>query len=147
MGQEQAHAAGGITFAPDEVRALRQLLEGVMTLASHGILFRFGQTLGASIVKEAKAQGGPVEASALKALQDRGWLTGAQAFPQRVQVTGSVEAEPEPRGGEPTCHILRGVLQRVLEESRGPHAVREVECQSAGASACVFEVVQGGRRA
>ena len=67
----------------------------------------------------------------------------ATSVRNRVTVEGSVEAGGAP-GGEPMCHLLRGVLHKVIEASRGPHAVREVECRGAGAPACVFEAVQGG---
>jgi len=116
-----------------------------MTLASHGILYRFGQALGGAVVEEARRGGGAFEGAAARGLASRGWVQEARMFPQRVQVVGSLEVDPETAGGEPTCHILRGVLQRVLEASRGPLSVREVECRSAGAAACVFEVVRGGR--
>ncbi len=134
-------------LSAEEVRSLRRLLEGVMTLASHGILFRFGQSLSRSVLEEAKARGGSVEAAALEVLKERGWVGAADAFPQRVQVTGGIEVEAGGSTSEATCHVLRGILQQVVEASRGPHAVREVECQSTGAAACVFEVVQGGRHA
>jgi predicted hydrocarbon binding protein len=140
-------SAATVPLTGEDVRALRRMLEGVMTLASHGILFRFGQLMAESVVADARARGGPLEATALLVLEERGWVAGAQAFPQRVKVSGSIEVDPEAGSGEPTCHILRGMIQRAVEASRGPHAVREVECASAGAAACVFEVVAGRRGA
>lgn len=145
VGGAAADGPGGVTLTAAEVRELSRLLEGVMTLASHGILFRFGQSLGEPVVAAARARGGPLEAAGMGVLRERGWVGQARLLRQKVQVTGSLEVNPQAPRGEPTCHILRGILQRVLETSRGPLTVREGSCQSTGAPACVFEAVKGGR--
>ena len=142
-GKAQASASRGLFLTQGEVVAVRRTLEGVMTLASHGILYRIGQQLGERVVAQAKANGGNLEDACGKALVESGWAKQVQFFPAKVQVMGSLEVEAGTI--EPTCHLLRGVLHRVLNESRGAVAVRETECTSAGASACVFEAQKGGR--
>jgi predicted hydrocarbon binding protein len=132
-----------VRLTGEEVRQLARLLDGVMTLASHGILFRFGQGLAAGVLDDAKGRGGDLEEAAFAVLAARGWVVRAEVFRARILVEGSIEASESP-GGEPTCHLLRGILHKVVEASRGPHAVREVECRSSGAKACVFEAVKGG---
>lgn len=137
-----AGADRGLFLTQAEIIALRRTLEGVMTLASHGILFRIGQQLGERVAVQAKAKGGSFEDECAKAVAEAGWAKTVQFFPAKVQVFGSLEVEPG--ATEPTCHLLRGVLQRVLSESRGAIAVREMQCSSAGAPTCVFEAQKGG---
>jgi divinyl protochlorophyllide a 8-vinyl-reductase len=45
------------------------------------------------------------------------------------------------RTGAPVCHYFAGTFERVFREMVGPSAcVLEIECESAGATACLFEV-------
>lgn len=113
-----------------------------MTLAAHGLLYRWGQVLGERLVEDARSRGGPFQAAAVALLAERHWILEAAFFPQKVQVKGSIEVK---EGLEPTCHILRGQLQRVVAAEAGPVTLNEQACQSQGAQACVFAVVKGGR--
>ena len=125
-----------------ELIATRELLDSVMTLASHGILFRVGQILSESIVGEARAQGGPIAEAAGRVLVGRHFAEAVRFFPHKIQVTGSIEVKA---GEGPTCHVLRGILQKVLAADGGAFMVREESCASLGGAECVFAVERGGR--
>lgn len=133
----------GVRLTAEEVVATRELLEGVMTIAAHGILYRVGQIIGDRVVADARTRAGDFRQSAIAVLAKENWIAAARVFPQKVLVYGSVEVREAPG---PTCHILRGILQKVmLADAAGPGLVREEKCQSAGAESCEFVVQRGAR--
>jgi hypothetical protein len=131
-----------VRLTKGELIATRELLDSVMTLASHGILFRVGQILAESIVGEARAQGGPLTDAAGRVLVARRFAEGVRFLPHKIQVRGSIEVKA---GEGPTCHVLRGILHKVVCANGGAFSVREESCASQGASECVFAVERGGR--
>jgi hypothetical protein len=142
---EKASAPRGepeVRLTKSEVVATRELLDSVMTLASHGILFRVGQILAESIVGEARARGGPLTEAAGGVIVERRFAEAVQFVPHKIQVSGSIEVKA---GEEPTCHLLRGILQKVVAAEGGAFMVREESCASVGGGECVFAVERGGR--
>jgi len=131
-----------VSLSKSELIAVRELLDSVMTLASHGILFRVGNILADSIVGEARAKGGPLAEAAGTVLVARHFAEAVRFFPHKIQVSGSIEAKT---GEEPTCHVLRGIFQKVVSADGGVFMVREESCASQGGAECVFTVERGGR--
>lgn len=142
-----APAGGGkgreVALSQAEVHQTRELLESVMTIAAHGILYRTGQMLGARVVDEARARGGSLQEACLALLVERGWAQEVAFFAQKAQVGGSLEAKTSEA---PTCHIMRGLLHAVAAAQGGALlSVKEEECASVGASKCTFAFARGGR--
>jgi len=139
-------AAGGgrqVALTQAEVQQTRELLESVMTIAAHGILYRTGQMLGARLVDEARGRGGSLQEACAGLVVERGWALELTFFAQKAQVAGSLEAKTSE---EPTCHIMRGLLHAVVAaQGGGVVSVKEEECASVGASKCTFAVLRGGR--
>lgn len=132
-----------VTLTQAEVHQTRELLESVMTIAAHGILYRTGQMLGARLVDEAHTRGGDLQPACAALLVERGWAQDVTFFAQKAQVTGSLEAKTSE---EPTCHILRGLIHAVVAgQGGGALSVKEEACASAGASKCTFAISRGGR--
>lgn len=137
-----AGPARQVTLTQTEVQQTRELLESVMTIAAHGILYRVGQILGERLVKEAKLRGGRVPDTAAVLLVERGWALEVRFFAQKAQIRGSLEAKQAP---EPTCHVLRGLVHAIAADEGGIVTVREEACASQGAELCTFAVHRGPR--
>ncbi len=73
-------------------------------------------------------------------LKYRGWVSEVKFEDDKVVVKGSVEVYP---GAESeTCHRLRGILQKIIEEYNGLRTrFTEDECESLGNSNCIFSYV------
>lgn len=140
-----AEAAAGdrqITLTQAEIQAARELLESVMTIAAHGILYRWGQALGARILADAnKAGGNPIDGVA-KVLVERGWARQVTFFQTRVGVIGSLEAK---QNADPCCHIMRGIIHVIVAGGDGGVIVREEKCAGQGAMDCTFTISRGGK--
>ena len=132
-----------VALTQAEVQQTRELLESVMTIAAHGILYRTGQMLGTRVVDEARGRGGDLQIACAGLLVERGWALEVTFFAQKAQVAGSLEAKTSE---EPTCHILRGLIHAVVAaQGVGVLSVKEEECASGGATKCTFAVSRGGR--
>jgi predicted hydrocarbon binding protein len=142
-----AQAAGAgrqVTLTQAEVHQARELLESVMTIAAHGILYRWGQSLGARILSDANKAGGSLTDAVGHILVQRGWAKEVRFFTAKVQVLGSLEAK---QGVEPCCHIMRGMIHVVVAGGDGGVMVREEKCSGQGASECTFSITRGGHPA
>ncbi len=131
-----------VALSQAEVQQARELLESVMTIAAHGILYRWGQSLGARLLSDANRRGGSQIDAVAALLVERGWATQVRFFTAKVQVAGSIEAKA---GSEPCCHIMRGLLHVVVAGGDGGVLVREETCAGKGAAECTFAVTRGGR--
>src|SRR6267142_2205738 len=82
-----------VSLTKSELIATRELLDSVMTLASHGILFRVGNILADSIVGETRAKGGQLTEAAAAVLVARHFADAIRFFPHKIQVSGSIETK------------------------------------------------------
>jgi predicted hydrocarbon binding protein len=139
---EAAATARQISLTQSEIQQARELLESVMTIAAHGILYRWGQALGARVLSDANRQGGnPVDGVA-HVLVQRGWAREVKFYSTKVQVIGSLEAK---QNADPCCHIMRGIIHVVAAGGDGGVVVREEKCAGQGAPECTFSITRGGR--
>lgn len=114
-----------------------------MTIAAHGILYRWGQALGGRILTEANKQGGTPTDAVAHVLVQRGWAREVRFMPTRVSVVGSLEAKS---GTDPCCHIMRGLIHVVVAGGDGGVIVREEKCAGQGAPDCTFSITRGAGR-
>ncbi len=131
-----------VALTQDEVQRARELLESVMTIAAHGILYRWGQSLGARVLADANRRGGNLTDAAAAALVDHGWAREVKFYTSKVQVVGSIEAK---ENSEPCCHLMRGLLHVIMAGGDGGVIVREEACAGQGAAECTFSVTRGAR--
>ncbi len=129
-----------VKISQAELEALRQLHESVMSYACHGLFYHEGMSIGSTIVEQAA--GNPPSqflGACREILMDRGWVEDIRFEERRVLARGSVEGSPGTNA--PTCHRLRGIVARLYEvQVRRKVKFNEVQCVSAGASECVFQV-------
>ena len=127
-----------VRISQDEFASVRKLYESVMAYACHGLFFREGQSIADGIAKEVEL-GEDLLMGARRVLIARGWVEDVQFSGGQVRVRGSIEVSPG--SAAETCHRLRGVLTRLYEmNTKGKVKLEEVECESTGGRACVFQM-------
>ena len=139
---DAASTARQVTLTQTEIQQARELLESVMTIAAHGILYRWGQALGARVLADANRAGGLPTDAVAHILVQRGWAREVRFLPSKVAVVGSLEAKTN---SEPCCHIMRGLIHVVVAGGDGGVIVREEKCAGQGAPDCTFSITRGAR--
>ena len=123
-----------IKVRKDELVEIKKLYEAVMTFAAHGMFYRSGRIVGDRIVKAS----GPDLGRVRDALIREGWVSDIEFDGDVVTVSGSMEAS---ESDMPTCHIMRGILSKVIEERTGKDVYcHERKCCSKGDEKCVFVI-------
>lgn len=126
-----------VVITEDELRLIRQLYEGVMSEASHGLLFKEGSIIGVGMA-EVASKDGEYFAACARILTDRSWVRKVEFGKDTITVEGSVEVD---RAERPTCHRLRGILRKLFEKRLAKKVYcREVECASTGKPRCIFRI-------
>lgn len=129
-----------LRYSKGELVDIKKLYESVMSFAAHGMFYRMGKIMGKRIAGESK-QSKDFFKSAASALEEEGWAEVVEFKGTEVVVKGSIESK---NGPEPSCHLLRGVITCLYEEKSGASvSCAEVECESSGASRCLFKVNGG----
>ncbi len=121
-----------------ELAKVRELYEGVMSHACHGLFFREGAVLGSDLADDAKKVPGQYFPAVGNILRERGWVEDIEFGDRTVTVKGSIEVG---QSDIPTCHRLRGILRTVYERDRGTRVnCTEEDCASAGHTVCRFRI-------
>jgi predicted hydrocarbon binding protein len=121
-----------------ELHKIKDLYEGVMSHACHGLFFREGSVVGQDMVEEALKDRAKFYQRAAEILKERGWIEEITFREREVIVKGSIEVSPS---DIPTCHRLRGILREFYERFKGSrvHCTEEV-CASVGQAECRFRL-------
>ncbi len=121
-----------------ELRQIKELYEGVMSHACHGLFFKEGSVIGANMAEEALKDRPHYFERAATVLEERGWVEGVKFSDHDVVVRGSIEVAPS---DIPTCHRLRGILREFYERFKGERVkCTEEACASTGERECHFRV-------
>jgi predicted hydrocarbon binding protein len=121
-----------------ELRQIKELYEGVMSHACHGLFFKEGSVIGEPMAEEALRDRAHYFERAAHILKERGWVEEAKFSEQEVVVKGSIEVSPS---DIPTCHRLRGILREFYERFKGGRVkCTEEMCASTGHPECRFHV-------
>jgi len=121
-----------------EIRKIKELYEGVMSHACHGLFFKEGSVVGSDMADEALKDRARFHERAAQVLKERGWVEGITFRDGEVIVTGSIEVVPS---DIPTCHRLRGILREFYERFKGSRVkCTEEACASLGQSECRFRI-------
>ncbi len=99
-----------------ELRQIKELYEGVMSHACHGLFFREGSVLGGPMAEEALKDRAHYFERAAAQLKERGWVEQVTFSDHEVVVKGSIEASPS---DIPACHRLRGCCASSTNALRG----------------------------
>jgi predicted hydrocarbon binding protein len=122
----------------DELHKIKELYEGVMSHACHGLFFKEGSTVGADMAEEALKDKSRYFERAGQILKERGWIEEISFKPGEAIVKGSIEVAPS---DIPTCHRLRGILREFYERFKGSRVkCTEEGCASLGAPECRFRI-------
>jgi len=129
-----------VMISQEELKNIRELYEGVMSNASHGLFFKEGSIIGIGIVSMALKDRTTYFETCRDLLIERNWVKDVQFTDNKVTVTGSIEGMEGTSKG-PTCHRLRGIIRKIYETYRDQKVYcKEIECVSTGKNGCVFEI-------
>ena len=121
-----------------ELHKIKDLYEGVMSHACHGLFFKEGSVVGGDMAEEALKDRAKFFQRAAEILKERGWIEEITFKDGEVHVKGSIEVAPS---DIPTCHRLRGMLREFYERFKGGRVkCTEEACASTGQRECKFHV-------
>lgn len=121
-----------------ELHKIKELYEGVMSHACHGLFFKEGSVIGSDMAVEALKDRAKFYERAGQILKERGWVEEITFTDHDVRVKGSIEVAPS---DIPTCHRLRGILREFYERFKGARVkCTEEACASTGQAECHFRI-------
>ncbi len=121
-----------------ELRQIKELYEGVMSHACHGLFFKEGSVIGTDMAEDALKDRSKFFERATAILKERGWVEEMTFSDTEVVVKGSIEVAPS---DIPTCHRLRGILREFYERFKGGRVkCTEEMCTSTGQPECRFRI-------
>ena len=121
-----------------ELHKIKELYEGVMSHACHGLFFKEGSVIGTDMAEEALKERAHFFERAARILVERGWVEEIHFSEHEVVAKGSIEVSPS---DIPTCHRLRGILREFYERFKGGRVkCTEEACASTGPKECRFHV-------
>ncbi len=121
-----------------ELRQIKELYEGVMSHACHGLFFKEGSVIGSGMAEEALADRAHFFEKVGHLLHERGWVEAVTFGDHEVVAKGSIEVAPS---DIPTCHRLRGMLREFYERFKGGRVkCTEEMCASTGHPECRFRI-------
>ena len=121
-----------------ELRQIKELYEGVMSHACHGLFFKEGSVIGTDMAEEALKDRAHFFERVGHILEERGWVEEIRFTEHEVIAKGSIEVSPS---DIPTCHRLRGILREFYERFKGGRVkCTEESCASTGQKECRFRV-------
>jgi predicted hydrocarbon binding protein len=121
-----------------ELHKIKDLYEGVMSHACHGLFFKEGSVVGGDMAEEALKDRAKFFQRAGEVLKERGWIEEITFKDGEVRVKGSIEVTPS---DIPTCHRLRGILREFYERFKGARVkCTEEQCASVGQAECHFRI-------
>jgi predicted hydrocarbon binding protein len=121
-----------------ELHKIKELYEGVMSHACHGLFFKEGSVIGSDMAAEALKDRSHFHQKAGEILKERGWIEEIAFKDGEVIVKGSIEVVPS---DIPTCHRLRGILREFYERFKGTRVkCTEEACASTGQAECRFRI-------
>ena len=122
----------------EELHKIKELYEGVMSHACHGLFFKEGSVVGSDMAADALKDRAKFHERAAQILKERGWIEEVTFKDGEVLVKGSIEVSPS---DIPTCHRLRGILREFYERFKGSRVkCTEEACASVGESLCRFKI-------
>jgi predicted hydrocarbon binding protein len=127
-----------VMISQEELKDIRELYEGVMSNASHGLFFKEGSIIGIGIASIANRDRKTYFDTCQRVLRDKNWVKEIEFHDDTVTVQGSIEAS---RGDQPTCHRLRGIIRKIYEVYMDKKIYcQETECESIGSGRCTFKI-------
>jgi len=127
-----------VKIGQTELRQIKELYEGVMSHACHGLFFKEGSVIAQDMAEEALRERAHFFERAAHLLVERGWVEEIHFAEHEVVVRGSIELTPS---DIPTCHRLRGILREFYERFKGGRVkCTEEACASTGQKECRFHV-------
>ncbi len=130
-----------VKVSQNEIAKIRNLYEGVMSYASHGLFYREGLYLGEEMSKIAEKTPDEFIHVISNVLVGRGWVDSISFENDKVVVRGCIEVTEDDGTGLHTCHRMRGILSKIIEIFMQQKVkIIEIECESLGAECCVFKI-------
>ena len=121
-----------------ELHKIKDLYEGVMSHACHGLFFKEGSVIGSGMAEEALKDRAHYYDRLAHLLKERGWVEEVAFAEHEVVAKGSIEVAPS---DIPTCHRLRGMLREFYERFKGGRVkCTEEVCASQNQPECRFRI-------
>jgi predicted hydrocarbon binding protein len=128
-----------VLISQDELKDIRELYEGVMSHASHGLFFKEGSIIGIGIASLANRDKKTYFDTCRRVLVEKNWVRDVTFTDDTIIVQGSIEASS--KSGQPTCHRLRGIFRKLYEVYLDKKVYcQEIDCESAGKGRCTFKI-------
>jgi predicted hydrocarbon binding protein len=128
-----------VMISQEELKNIRELYEGVMSSASHGLFFKEGSIIGIGVASIANRDKATYFETCRRVLREKNWVKEVRFEADTVVVSGSIEAS---RGDSPTCHRLRGIIRKIYEVYMDKKIYcQEIECESTGRDRCTFKII------
>ena len=129
-----------IKISNSELVRIRKMYEGLMAKACNGLFFREGLAIGEEFAEVAMKSDEDFFSTIKEMLKYRGWISEINFEDGKITVKGSAEVQSGTESE--TCHRLRGILQKIIEEHNGLRArFTEEKCESLGSPNCVFTYI------
>jgi len=130
-----------VQISQDDLKNIRELYEGVMSNASHGLFFKEGSIIGIGIASVAIQDKDTYFETCKDLLIEKNWIADVQFGDKEVNVQGSIEVSTGGERNQRTCHRLRGIIRKIYETYLNQKVYcKETKCASAGNDECVFEI-------
>jgi predicted hydrocarbon binding protein len=130
-----------VQISQDDLKNIRELYEGVMSNASHGLFFKEGSIIGIGIASVAIQDRETYFDKSKELLIEKSWASDIWFGESEVKVKGSIEVSPGEGKNVKTCHRLRGIIRKLYETYLNQKVYcKETKCASAGSDECVFEI-------
>jgi len=130
-----------VQLSQDDLKNIRELYEGVISNASHGLFFKEGSIIGIGIASVAIADRPTYFETCKRLLVEKDWVKDISFGEKQVVAEGSIESVPGNDKNEQTCHRLRGIIRKIYETYLNQKVYcKETECASVTSSRCVFEI-------
>jgi len=127
-----------VKISDTELFRIRKMYENLIAQASYALFFREGLAIGEEFVEVVKQTGEDFFSAIKKILKYRGWVLEVDFDDGKVTVKGS--AEVNSGSNAETCHRLRGIIRKLVEEyHRKKIKIIEVKCESMGNERCIFD--------
>ncbi len=132
-----------VKISQTELQDIKNLYEGVMSQACHGLFFREGAVLGKEIADISSKNRDNYFSTASRLLKARGWVEEIKFEEEKATAKGSFEVIEG--AGNPTCHRLRGIVREIYENYLHTKVqCTEEKCISQGNENCIFEIKKMG---
>ncbi|MBS3816434.1 MAG: hypothetical protein KGY76_02600 [Candidatus Thermoplasmatota archaeon] len=127
-----------VKLSEEGIKRTATTYQNLMAEAWEVLFYLWGKGIGEEIADKISDEDDHLEKGA-NLIEGRGWTQEMVLEENLAIAKGSIEADPS--FDDPSCHILRGIICSIHENSTPKIIeVEEVKCESLGNKHCEFEI-------